>query len=190
MKRLNLEVGRRAALVAVLSIALAVLVSACGSQADDASDAVKTGNSVAQDWRLPPTPLQDIATGQRVRLDRIQSPMLINFWASWCHPCLQEIPTLEALHQSADLPVTIVGVAMDSGNRAAVRTFAKAHDMHYRLLLATSDDLDSRYNLLGLPITLLVDRHGVVRQRLVGAQTAPAFRAAIQALIAADRQRP
>jgi len=187
--RLNVR-GRRFARTttrALLTGLLGLSIVGCGdvssskNATSDKTDTDKTPGLV-QDWPLPATPLVDVATGQTVLLNQLQQPMLVNFWASWCRPCLQEIPDLKALAADPALGVRVVGVAMDSGNRHAVQAFARQHDMHYRLLNANRATLDTRYGLVGFPITYLVDAKGVVRRRLVGPQSAAAFRAAIHTL--------
>ena len=64
--------------------------------------------------------------------------VLVNFWATWCSPCLSEIPELNALHQ-AHKDLVVIGVAMQSGSRAKVAEFAEAHQMTYPLVMGNRD---------------------------------------------------
>ena len=74
----------------------------------------------------------------------------------------------------------VVGVAIDSGTPADVRTFAARHGMDYTLLLATQQWARTHFGLFGLPLTLVVDRQGQIRQRLLGPQTMAQFEAALR----------
>jgi len=89
--------------------------------------------------------------------------LLVNFWASWCAPCRQEIPMLKQL--SVDWrrhDIEVVGIALDDA--AAVRSFLKAHPSNYRIWLgndATMDQMPALGNpAMVLPFTILLDRQG------------------------------
>ncbi len=110
---------------------------------------------------------------------------VINFWATWCVPCLREIPELVALNDSWQARgVRLVGVAVASGSAGDVQTFATTHGMRYPLLTADEDPARryfARLNLmLALPVTLVVDHAGIIRRRLIGPQTRDAFEAAVR----------
>jgi len=106
---------------------------------------------------------------------------VLNFWATWCVPCLKELPELMALHhQWRPHGVHVVGVAIDSGDAADVRTFAVRHGLDYAVLMGTQSWARTHFGIFGLPVTLVVDRQGQVRQRLLGPQTGAQFEAAIR----------
>ena len=64
--------------------------------------------------------------------------VLVNFWATWCSPCLSEIPELNAL-QKAHKDLVVIGVAMQSGSRVKVAEFAAAHQMNYALVMGNRE---------------------------------------------------
>lgn len=141
---------------------------------------------VPQDWRLPPERFAAVNGGNEA-LAVPGQVTLINFWATWCGPCLKEIPDLDRLYRAVhEHGVRIVGVAVDSGSAKNIRTFAERHAMHYPLLMAGSHALDSRFGLIGLPVTVVVDADGVVRRRLLGPQTLAQFQAVIAAYATAN----
>ncbi len=130
---------------------------------------------------LPPLTLPDL-TGQEQALRAAPDEItVLNFWATWCVPCLKELPELVALHhQWQGRGVHVVGVAIDSGAPADIRAFAARQGMDYTLRLGTQQWARTHFGIFGLPVTLVVDRHGQIRQRLLGPQTGAQFEAAIR----------
>ncbi len=93
---------------------------------------------------------------------------VVNFWATWCVPCIQEIPSFNELHQEfAAKGVAVVGVAMDEDGADLVKTFLKKHPMNYTVALGSAD-LTSQYKLDELPVTLVFDRQGRQIKRFEG----------------------
>ncbi|MCG6872868.1 MAG: TlpA family protein disulfide reductase [Gammaproteobacteria bacterium] len=98
-------------------------------------------------------------------------PLLVNFWATWCGPCREEIPLLVDTDRSRGEYLQVLGVAID--NPDAVREFAKEFSIRYPNLIAemgASALLASHGNPAGaLPFTLLLDAEGVVLEHKLGA---------------------
>jgi thiol-disulfide isomerase/thioredoxin len=87
--------------------------------------------------------------------------VLVNFWATWCPPCLHEIPELISLnnsHQGKDLQV--IGVAMDSGTAAVVAAFVKKQGMTYPVALSNRDLQAQIGEVEGLPTSFLYNPQG------------------------------
>jgi len=96
--------------------------------------------------------------------------LLVNFWATWCPPCRREIPEIEAIHRRwADRGLHVIGVSIDApGDRRLVREFMRSRGMTYRVLLDPHSTVLDVFSLHGVPVTLLIDRDGIVRWRRLG----------------------
>ncbi|MBL8036669.1 MAG: TlpA family protein disulfide reductase [Nitrospira sp.] len=130
--------------------------------------------------------LQDLA-GNVISLSQLRGKVvLLNFWATWCGPCRVEMPAMEQLYRT--LPrgqFEILAVSTDAQGAAVTRPFQKRmgftfpilHDSEYRVGLA--------YGARTIPITFMVDRQGVVRQKIFGARDwdSPEARDLIHALM-------
>lgn len=112
-------------------------------------------------------------TGQAVRLARYQGrkAVIINFWATWCVPCREEMPTLERLYQQRKSVLEVLGISLDAGgaaNTARVRLFVRELSLSFPILLDPEFAVARQYRIRGIPSSFIVDRTGVVRYREVG----------------------
>ena len=110
-------------------------------------------------------------TGDSVSLEQLRGrAVLLNVWATWCHPCREEIPVLQALHvRYASRGLELVGVSVDGrGEEDTIREFATDYTMTYRLWLDPDERVQSTFLAIGVPATFLIDRAGVLRWRHVG----------------------
>ena len=108
--------------------------------------------------------------GRPVQLSALGRPAIVNFWASWCGFCIEEMPDFERLHQAAGDRVTVIGV-----NRAeplhTAQLFAKHTGATYTLLLDLDDTLGRPYQIIGMPTTLYVRADGIVDTVKIGFHT-------------------
>jgi len=97
--------------------------------------------------------------------------LVFNFWATWCGPCLEEIPILEEIHEeyAAD-GVEVIGVSVDEGGFSVVESFLKRRPVDYPIYLADEDVIQTFGGIYGVPTTFIISSDGVVAQRMVGAQ--------------------
>ncbi len=107
--------------------------------------------------------------GRNLRLSEFRGQVvLINFWARWVSDSREELPALDRInttYQRAGL--VVLGVSVDEDARRA-REFADAMKVRYPILFDTSPDVGRDYRLERMPVTILVDRAGVVRYSNVG----------------------
>ena len=94
--------------------------------------------------------------------------LVVNFWATWCVPCIREIPSFNKLHQEyGPKGVAVIGIGMDEEGAERVRPFLAKHPMQYTVGLG-SQDLNQKYKLDALPVTLVFDRTGKQVKRFEG----------------------
>lgn len=110
--------------------------------------------------------------------------ILLNFWATWCAPCLKEMPVFaQWLVECNGRGLEVLGVNMDD-DPEPVRTVVSRLHLNYPVLRGDAE-LARRYGgVLGLPVTFLIDRRGIVRRRIDGAANLAAMHAEVLALLA------
>jgi peroxiredoxin len=111
--------------------------------------------------------------------------VLMNFWATWCPPCQEEMPALEHLYR-ADRSRGLVVLGIDQGESAAAAgTFVRSHHITFPILLDEDQKYASSYVSVGLPTSVVVGRNGRIVKGFDGAQTLAQFQAAVAPLLAA-----
>jgi thiol:disulfide interchange protein DsbD len=107
--------------------------------------------------------------------------VLVNFWATWCVPCIAEFPSFNKLHKELGARgLVVMGVAMDEEGAARVQPFLKKHAMDYTIALG-SEAISKQYNVGELlPVTLVFDRSGKQVKRFEGLTSEADLQAAVQ----------
>ena len=107
--------------------------------------------------------------GQTVRLANLKGKrVLVNFWATWCPPCLEELPNFIKLRAETS-PTNLVVIGLSTDDAATQATFAQRHGINYPL--AILQNVPSPYqNIVKIPVTLVIDRNGVIQHVLFYAQ--------------------
>ncbi|MBI3506341.1 MAG: TlpA family protein disulfide reductase [Proteobacteria bacterium] len=126
------------------------------------------------------------AGGRELTLADFRGRVLaVNFWATWCAPCVEEMPALDRLHaaQSAD-QVEVVAISLDRGGLRQVAPFFTTHDLHLPVYLDPVGASARAFSVRGLPTTVVIDPDGREFGRLEGAAAwdSPAARKMLRAL--------
>ena len=131
-----------------------------------------------------PAPVFSITDGQHsVDLAKFRGKVVVlNFWASWCAPCIEEMPALEALQH--ELPqIQIVAVASDE-DYTQYQTFIAQRHIDLMTIFDKNQKSNAMYGSFRFPETYIIDKQGVIRRKLIGAQdfTSPDFVAYLKKL--------
>jgi len=97
-------------------------------------------------------------------------PVLVNFWATWCVPCKDEMPLLEAAHAKWGSKVAFIGIDRQDYKPDAL-TFAQKTGVTYPLAADPNATLDGAYRLRGMPTSVFIDRNGRIVQQVTGPVT-------------------
>lgn len=138
-----------------------------------------------------PTPAADFTvpdlTGQPLRLGDFKGAVVfLNFWATWCPPCKEEMPSMERLYRRyKNKGFTILAVSIDSGSAAPVAAFAKKFGLTFPIGLDPKLAVANQYAVRGLPATFLIDRKGTIAAVAIGPRDwdGKAAHAAIETLL-------
>jgi peroxiredoxin len=143
----------------VLTLALSITMLASGCTSGSRPPHVGTA---ARDFTL-----QD--SDRKVTLDQFRGQVVVlNFWATWCTPCQQELPSLIAMQdRTREKGVVVLGVSIDVDPDAYHR-FLKVRNVNFLTVLDPEQKVATIYGTSGWPETYVIDREGVMRRKFIG----------------------
>ncbi|HUY84841.1 MAG TPA: TlpA disulfide reductase family protein [Steroidobacteraceae bacterium] len=119
--------------------------------------------AAAETGRAPPFTLAELGGGSLSLNSLHGRVVLVNFWATWCGPCRQEMPALDRIYRRyAPQGLVVVGISVDAGAAAVKRLLAR-HPVHYPILLDPTTRVSSAYRVEAMPSTFIIDREGEIR---------------------------
>jgi thiol-disulfide isomerase/thioredoxin len=126
--------------------------------------------------------------GNQVRSgDFLGKVVILNFWATWCPPCLEEIPSfIELQNQYGTEGLEVIGISTDLEGAAIVRPFMEQWGINYQIVLADGAVRNAYGGINALPTTFIMDRRGNMVEHYVGYRSKQTFEAAILPLLADD----
>ena len=119
----------------------------------------------APDFVLP-----DLAD-RTVRLSDYRGKVVfLNFWATWCKPCREEMPSMEVLYKNFEKDgFVVLAVSIDRvTTKKDIPPFIKSMNLTFPVLVDSWGQTDKRYKLMGVPETYIIDQHGVLREKVIG----------------------
>ena len=119
----------------------------------------------APDFELP-----DLSD-QMVRLSDFRGKVVfLNFWATWCKPCREEMPSMEVLHRTLEKEgLVVLAVSIDRvTTKQNIPPFVKSLNLSFPILVDSWGQTDKKYKLMGVPETYIIDEEGVLREKIIG----------------------
>ena len=141
-------------------LALGLLITGCSSQATEGDE----GDILAPDFQL-----QDL-NGQTISLSDFQGkPVLLNFWATWCNPCVSEMPYLQEINDEWSSKGLVL-IAINVGDSPSeVEEFMQNHNLSLPVLLDTKQVVSQKYSIRYYPTSFLIDKDGIIQGAKIGA---------------------
>jgi len=151
-------------IISVLLVLAAPALPMSGYQAE--AGAPSSSNEIKP---LPALKLQDF-DGKPISSEQFKGSIIVlDFWATWCGPCIAEIPSLNRIQEKyASKGVRVVGVALASGEADEVKPFVGKNKMKYTVLMGDDDQVYD-LNVVAFPTTYLVTRDMKVFRKYLGA---------------------
>jgi thiol-disulfide isomerase/thioredoxin len=176
-------------------IGLAVLIIACNNnqaqtgnnKVDDKKEIQATGKQKEEKSDIAKAP--DFALknnkGEIVRLSSFNDKVvLLNFWATWCGPCRQEIPDFINLYKKYnDDGLEIIGVSVDQSGWDAVKPFMERYKINYPVLMYNYQVVMDYGGIQGIPTTFFINRKGEIVEKIVGMRPGTYFEQRVKQLL-------
>ena len=156
-----------------VALALAIALMGAGCAQGGGPDGSPSGGLLPRDRLALPEygPSQFDALIRELR----GTPVVVNFWGSWCPPCRDEAPELAQVARERRGAVQFLGVDFND-NRAAAREFIQEFDWRYPSIFDPDDEIRPSLGYIGQPVTVIYDRHGEIAFDWVGAISAQLLR--------------
>jgi thiol-disulfide isomerase/thioredoxin len=133
----------------------------------------------APEWKLKSV------DGKEVSSEQFKGKVVIvDFWATWCAPCIEEIPSyIKLQHKYGKDGLVVIGVSEDQVDVSRVKQFTEKHGMNYLVVMDRFDVAAAFGGTEVLPTTILIDRAGQMRDRKMGAQDPVDYEKKVQSLL-------
>jgi len=156
--RFRARAAARAAALAVVVVA-ALATAAVPAAADPAADLELIRATPARPARE--FQVQSAGDGMLRLADFKGKIVFLNFWATWCKPCEEEMPAIERLHRKfKDRGLAVVAISMDSDGAPVVRRFVAKYHLTFPVGLDPRMSVSGPYGVWALPVTVILDREG------------------------------
>lgn len=162
-KNADNEAGLPAIAIAAIVVAVIAIVAFVVMSGRQKFEPMAPG-AQALDFTLP-----DL-NGKQVSLKDYRGKVVfLNFWATWCKPCGEEMPSMQGLHNYLQgQPFEILAVSVDKDDPKVVAEFAKANNLTFPILLDGKGKIKELYKTTGVPETFIIDQNGIVAEKVWG----------------------
>lgn len=154
--------SNKAIIALVVTIAVIVVLLVVGGRKSKFEPVLE--GEIAPDFTL-----SDL-NGKPVKLSDYKGKIVfLNFWATWCKPCEEEMPSMQELHIALkDKDFQILAVSIDSGDKNTVESFVKKYELTFQVLHDKNGKIKEIYKTTGVPETFIIDQKGVIAEKVIG----------------------
>lgn len=134
-------------------------------------DASKAGSGAKPVEKKPAPSISVVSMDDtQLNLDALKGKVvLLNFWATWCPPCREEIPSMMKLNQAmAGKPFQMVCISVDEGGKKAVAEFFKNTGFSLPAYFDATGQAAATYGITGVPETFVIDKNGIIAKKVIG----------------------
>ncbi|NHM28516.1 TlpA family protein disulfide reductase [Desulfofundulus sp. TPOSR] len=121
--------------------------------------------------------------GKEVSLSNFRGrPVVLNFWATWCPPCREEMPAIQSFYEKRGREIQVLAVNLTASEKSAahVKDFLKAGGFTFPVLLDTRNTAAQEYLVRAIPTTFFIDREGIIRAKHTGPMTLEMLEKAVE----------
>jgi thiol-disulfide isomerase/thioredoxin len=140
-------------------------LSACSK-----SESGKRLSSAKEKGPAPEISVAAISDGSVLKISELKGKVvLLNFWATWCPPCREEIPSMMKLNKAmTGKPFQMLAVSVDEGGKEAIDAFFKGSGFILPTYLDAGGSAARTYGVTGVPETFVIDRQGIIVKKIIG----------------------
>ncbi len=164
-----------------------IVIIGCGNKTPEQTPVAKAKpvvNKVNDDAVKAPDFELENTNGEKIKLSDYKGKIVIvDFWATWCPPCREEIPDFVQLQKEYKSDLQILGVSLDTGTKSDVIPFMKEHKMNYPVVFGTMEVVRDYGDIQSIPTTFVIDQKGNVVNSFVGYHKKSVFKAEIERLL-------
>lgn len=155
-------------LVPVILLIAVSLLPACKKEKEPGKPAPVSVSKAAEGAAAPDFTVKDL-DGKDTTLSSLKgSVVMVNFWATWCPPCKEEIPSMIKLNKAmSGKAFRMLAISIDEGGKDAVQKYFKG-SRDLPAYLDTDTKISQLYGTTGVPETLIVDKQGIIQKKIVG----------------------
>ena len=160
----------------IATIIVIVVAGLATTRPDEDSDLSGRSNNLVESGSVSvnsPAPILSLPdlSGTTIELDDyLGKVVVLNFWATWCVPCKEEMPILDQYGLEHPDSIVILGIAVGDSEES-VRSFIEEINVSYPILLDETGVVGSVYHVVGYPTTYFVDAAGIIRGKYIGSIT-------------------
>lgn len=152
-----------------LALVVALALFGCNSNQPETSNAAGGAGADQAKGSAPKFELDNVAGGKFKSADLKGKVSIVDFWATWCNPCIQEIPNFNKLHaEQAGKNVQMLAITVESGPLDDIKPKVEEFGMKYPVLVGNDKVVEDFGGLLGFPTTFILDKDGKIVKKYLG----------------------